>query len=277
MKNVNPLITLFLSLTLTFYIQKADCAFHVIIDPGHGGNDLGAHQSSFIESKIVLQIAEKIKKNIESSTHFKDDKITLTREKESLFLSLENRVDIANEAQADLFISLHANWSTSSKVSGIEFYFPTDEYMLSQHHRVSHRNPQNVNSDDLRISSQLKSANPILFIPEKKDSLLSSQDIIKKITSDLHLLSKKKRSLEFSKKTQELSKDKKSVIRRAPFYVIENTNMPAVLVEVGFISNRREAKKLSSPEYQTEIASILTQSILEFKEKSDKKDRVIEK
>ena len=77
--------------------------------------------------------------------------------------------------------------------------------------------------------------------------------------------------------TQDQNPDKKSVIRRAPFYVIENTTMPAILIEVGFISNRREAKKLATPEYQSEIASLLTKSILSYKEKSDKKVSLIEK
>ena len=62
----------------------------------------------------------------------------------------------------------------------------------------------------------------------------------------------------------------KSIIKRAPFYVIENTMMPSILVELGFISNRREAKKLTNPDYQNELAEQIAKAILDYKEKSDK-------
>lgn len=215
-------------LLISFHSVQA-APFHVILDPGHGGNDFGTTQDSFVESKIVLSIAEKLKADLEKHTI----QVTLTREADS-HLTLQQRVQMANGLNADLFLSLHANWSRSKQVSGFEFYFSAQ------------------NSYPERI---------------KRNGSEQPLAIIEAIKADLALLGRQKQSLEFSQTTQSQIEDKKSVIRRAPFYVIENTLMPAVLIEVGFISNRREAKQLASPEYQSEIAQILTKSILSYKDK----------
>lgn len=237
----------FLSLYVTLFWTCAVFAqFRVMIDPGHGGSDLGATHDSFIESKIVLSIADKLKSELENE----NIEVVLTREND-FHLSLQQRVQMANEKKADLFLSLHANWSRSTQVSGFEFYFASQQ---SQTDNFS------------------------------KTHLSKPNDIVEKIKSDLTLLGRQKLSLDFSQQAQQQVADQKSVIRRAPFYVIENTTMPAVLIEVGFISNRREAKKLASPEYQSEIASLLKKSVLSYKqkatsykEKSDKKLSLNEK
>jgi N-acetylmuramoyl-L-alanine amidase len=234
------LITYFL-----FFSFNAFAAFHIIIDPGHGGTDLGTSRDSFIESQIVLAIAEKTKNILAKKAKPEELKITLTRQTDSN-LTLQQRVQLANDLNADLFLSLHANSSLSKQVTGFEFYFAA---------------PQSLPPSSTSTSQ----------------NILSQNEIIEKIKNDLVQLGKQKSSLEFSKQTQEQIADQKSVIRRAPFYVIENTNMPAVLIEVGFISNRREAKKLAKPEYQSEIAILLANSILSYKEKSDKKLSVNEK
>lgn len=216
---------------VTTFAYSAFAEFRVIIDPGHGGSDLGATRDSFVESKIVLSIADKLKADLEKE----NIEAVLTRDTDA-HLSLQQRVQLANEHKADLFISLHANWSTSAQVSGFEFYFASEQ----------NKNLNNSNSH-----------------------LTQSKDIIEKIKSDLTMFGRQKLSLEFSQQAQLQVADQKSVIRRAPFYVIENTSMPAVLIEVGFISNRREAKKLASPEYQSEIAELLTKSVLSYKQKSN--------
>lgn len=212
------------------WVSPSGAQFRVIIDPGHGGSDLGATRDSFVESKIVLAIADKLKAELEKENM----QAILTRADDS-HLTLQQRVQMANEKKADLFLSLHANWSRSKQVSGFEFYF---------------------------ASQQNQTRNP------SESHLTKPNDIVEKIKTDLTLLGRQKLSLEFSQQAQQQIADQKSVIRRAPFYVIENTSMPAVLIEVGFISNRREAKQLASPEYQSEIADLLTKSVLSYKQKS---------
>src|SRR3989344_2006764 len=88
-------------------VFSAEDSFHIIIDPGHGGQDFGAVRDSFVEAKIVLQIAQKVKINLDQQ---KNITTTLTRSNDA-GLSLRNRVLFANESKADLFVSLHANTS----------------------------------------------------------------------------------------------------------------------------------------------------------------------
>lgn len=218
-----------------FFLSFPLFAFTVVVDPGHGGVDPGAIRGTFVEDKIVFDIAEKIQHRFKNHPEIK---IFLTRAFEN-GLSLEDRVRFAAEKKADLFISLHANSSTSAQVSGMEYYF-------------SAKQPASV-----------------LLRSSVKAGSLSIIDTIKK---DLIEFGKTKKSLDFSKKIQSQTlvflSDLKaaSKIRRAPFYVIDNTEMPAVLVEVGFISNQREARKLITPEYQQELALALSAAIKEYEQ-----------
>ena len=214
----------FLLFALSFSLKT--WSFILVIDPGHGGIDVGTSRDSFIESDIVFQIAEKVKSQVEK---YQGIKATLTRTAHG-GLSLQQRVDLANRLHADLFLSLHANSSDLEQVSGMEFYFSAP--------------PQNKK--------------------EAKLPRLTSEGIVEKIKSDLEEFGKVKASLDFSKNIQQTTPDQKSVIRRAPFFVIENTKMPSVLVEVGFISNRREARKLATAAYQDEIAKFLASAILKY-------------
>jgi len=221
-------------------------AFNLVIDPGHGGSDRGAYRGSFVESEIVLKIADKLK--IELQEKAPAINIFVTRE-DQRFIPLKDRVQLAHDKQADLFLSLHANSSTSAQVSGMEYYF-----------------------------SAQKNAPVFLKSKQSAEVAQNSPAIVEAIRNDLIDFGKTKQSLEFSKRIQTAwaqnefgrKRSHTSKIRRAPFYVIENTRMPSVLVEVGFISNQREARKLITDEYQTELAHALTEAIVDFKEKSDK-------
>lgn len=218
-----------------------------MIDPGHGGSDKGANRGSFVEADIVYQIAEKLKNNFQENSEFQTY-ITRTNENGA---TLKDRVQIAHDNKADLFLSLHANSSPSSQVSGMEYYF-----------------------------SASKNAPVFLKTKSVENSKLSQNAILQNIQNDLIEFGKTKQSLELSKKIQSLwaqsefgkKQAQTSKIRRAPFYVIENTKMPSVLVEVGFISNQREARKLITEQYQSELARALTMAILDFKETLQRKE-----
>lgn len=220
------------------YPQKSK-SFHIVIDPGHGGSEKGAIRDSFVESKIVLEIAARVKERLNKVAA--DVKVTLTRS-EDVSLTLKERVDLANSLNADLFVSLHANAASQNFLSGMEFYF-------------------NSSSPKKRITKNE---------PEKE--LPTEAEVIAQIKTDFAFYEKTAQSLLLSKtfKEKTVFPDQKSIIKRAPFYVVNHTKMPSVLIELGFISNRREAKKLSSAEYQDEMARQLVSAILEYKEKSDK-------
>ena len=228
-----------------FLLSVPAWSFTVVIDPGHGGVDGGANRGSFVESQIVFQIAEKIEAQLKK---IPDIQVSLTRSK-NRGISLSDRVQFAVDKKADLFLSLHANSSTSNQVSGMEYYFG------------------------------VKTLAPVLLAEKNQPaSAHDSNTIVEAIKKDLVDFGKMKRSLELSQNIQtswqQVNSENKQIstskIRRAPFYVIENTSMPSVLVEVGFISNQREARKLVSAEYQEELARALTDAIVNFKEKSDK-------
>ena len=226
---------LFLIVFNAAFIMASEKPFKIVIDPGHGGTDLGATRDSFIESKIVFEISMKVKEELIKQNL---SEIYLTREQDVL-IPLKDRIKIANDLQADLFISLHANTSTSPQLTGMEFYF-------------------NASSLAAQKNTTEKS--------------LTNAQVIERIKNDFKHYEKTKQSLLLSKTVQARSQAtvEKSVIKRAPYFVIENTDMPSILIELGFISNRREAKKLANPEYQTEVAKIIAEAILEYKEKSDK-------
>lgn len=225
-------------------VFSAEKSFHIVIDPGHGGQDFGAIRDSFVESKIVLQIAQKIKTLLDNQ---KNITATLTRT-DSSGLSLKKRVLLAQNLKADLFVSLHANTSNSEAIQGMEFYFNS-------------LNPKPL--DDK--SNAKESAVPYNPTP-------STLDVINKIKHDFQFYDKTEKSLLLTSTFKERSSavDQKSIIKRAPFYVIDHTSMPSALIELGFISNRREAKKLTSEEHQNELAHLLSTALLEYKEKSDK-------
>lgn len=226
-----------LILILSFFITSMPAfAFKVVIDPGHGGIDSGAKRGSLKESDIVLNLGQKLAEELKK---YPNIQVTLTRSTNFL-VPLIDRVNVANNQNADLFLSLHANSSPSQSVMGMEFYF----------------------------NGQARSPVLMKSQPNEKSS------IVEKIKSDLIYFGKTNASLDFSKSMQNQVTDQftntRSVIRQAPFYVVENTDMPSVLIEVGFISNLREARKLITTEYQDELVKTLARSVLEYKEKSDK-------
>lgn len=234
------------SFLFSFIFSTSVFAFNIVIDPGHGGTDKGANRGSFVESDIVFKIAEKLKAELDG----KPDITTYVTRTNENGMSLKDRVQLAHDKEADLFLSLHANSSPASQVSGMEYYFSAQK-------------------------------NAPVFLKSKNAGDPPSESekaIVQSIQNELVEFGKTKQSLDFSKKIQNAwaasefgkKQSRTSKIRRAPFYVIENTRMPSVLVEVGFISNQREARKLITDVYQTELAHALTAAVLEFKEKSDK-------
>ena len=239
-RNFILLIPFLLLISTTGHAAKS---FRIVIDPGHGGHDLGAVRDSFVESRITLVIAKKLKEQL---ALLKLSDTYLTREQD-INVSLQDRVTQAEALQADLFISLHANTSTSKHWTGMEFYFNTPKPVLK-------KTADSGNVTNNQVLAQIKE--DFKNYAKSEESLLLTKTIQTETT---------------------VSTTEKGVIKQAPFFVIENTAMPSVLIELGFLSNRREAKKLTNPEYQDEIAKRLAQAILQYKEKSDKSVRLEEK
>ncbi len=232
---------------------------HVILDPGHGGRDTGAIQGEHAESRITLQIANLVAQELKKDHRFK---VTLTRNDNS-YVSLEERATIAN-ASGDIFLSIHVNSSTDSRVHGQEIYFqnqlPPDEESLF----LSSRENQSVSSER--------------FVPRSVSLALASKPKlntdVRAIIEDLERNHRLKMSGVFAEKLysswQYDPVQKSRAIRQAPFFVVSNVDKPAVLIEVGYLTNSDEAKKLMSSDHQRQIANNLYRAIVNFKESLDK-------
>jgi len=223
----------------------------VMIDPGHGGIDSGTSHSGIQEKDLVLKVAGYLKTLLADNPQFS---VQMTREKDQ-HLSLQDRVKKAEKAQADLFISLHANSNPDRRVKGTELYFqnslpPDEESLVLAEQENQAEKPGTDNKHPSTADA-----------PSKKGDIMA-------IVDDLHRQYRAKSSL---KMTQLLASDwSHSAIRQAPFYVVSKTTMPSVLVEVGFLSHPDESKKLNTIKYQQEIAQKIYKAVLQYKEMMDK-------
>ncbi len=229
-------------------------ALHIMIDPGHGGIDRGAVHGSAKESDLVLKVAQKVQNLLSKDSSFK---VSMTRTKDQN-LSLPARVKMAESVKADLFVSLHANAASDQRARGVEFFFqnnlPPDEeslYLAS-------------------IENQMLNA---------KDSEDASEDLSRKgdvaaIIEDLGRQHRMMSSLKFSQTLTQSwatteNRRNPATIKQAPFYVISKTSMPSVLIEIGFLTNPREAKKLLREDYQDDLAQKIYKALVSYKEKMD--------
>ncbi len=219
------------------FITKTALCLTVVLDPGHGGFDKGASYGSAEESKIVLMVGQKVKEYLEQ------DKLNvmLTRSKDE-FVSLKKRVQLSKKFDGDLFVSLHANASSDQRAYGLEFFLtPNKRSFASVKHIAKDADAVESSGDDAIELSKTKDISKIL------------KDIKENIQS--------KKSL---KLTRALQNDLPGNIKQAPFYVLTQTQMPSVLIEVGFLSHPKDNKKLMNEEYRNDLALKIADSIKRY-------------
>ncbi len=232
------------TVTTLFAICLSSSAFaaKIVVDPGHGGVDDGAVRGKLREADIALKISNELAAELRTKNH----EVVLTRHSDKA-VSLKARTDIAEKEKADLFISIHANASEDVRAKGVEFYFqnqlPPDEeamFLASKENQAITQELHNENGDS----------------------------DVAQILADLQRNYKLQSSFEFSKmlaETWSIDGTKRSrMIRQAPFYVISQTTMPSVLVEVGFVSHKAEGHMLSTQLHQREIALQIAKAVDEF-------------
>jgi N-acetylmuramoyl-L-alanine amidase len=204
----------------------------IVIDPGHGGKDPGCNSSGGVKEKnIVLGIARILKKKIEKEIGCE---VFLTRNRD-VFLPLERRTAIANMKKADLFISLHINAHRNRKISGLETYFlnmATDERSVMVAARENATSEKNIS--DLQ-------------------TILNDLMLNTKITESSRLAHNVQKGM-VSRVRKKYTRARNLGVKQAPFYVLIGAQMPAVLVETGFLTNRTERKRLLSKKYQESVA-----------------------
>ncbi|SPE36550.1 N-acetylmuramoyl-L-alanine amidase [Candidatus Sulfopaludibacter sp. SbA6] len=214
----------------------------VVIDPGHGGHDVGTEgPKGLLEKDLVLDVAKRVGKLVEDRM---GAEVIYTRTDDT-FIPLEGRTALANEKKADLFLSIHANSSLVTRIAGVETYYLnfTDS------------------KDALDVASRENASS--------QKSIFELRDIIQKIT--LH--DKAEESKEFAGRIQtalygfsarNLPNSRNRGVKKAPFVVLIGANMPSVLAEIGFLSNAREETLLKKPDYRQKLAEALFRGLSRY-------------
>lgn len=217
----------------------------VFVDPGHGGIDSGAVGiGSVPEKRLALNVARRLKKAIETQALEVGipARVKLSREKDQ-FLRLEDRVRMANEWGADLFVSVHANSSQFAHVSGFEVFFLNNEASNSDALKLAQleNSEQTVKTIDPGILSILRDVQANVHI---KESALFAEQVFKKMSEEVS--------------------PSRWAVQQAPFTVLAGTQMPALLIELGYLTNKKEIKKLVAVDYLNQMAGAISSGVLEF-------------
>ncbi len=221
----------------------------VVIDPGHGGKDPGAIGKKSKEKNIVLAISLKVGAYLEEN--LKNVKVIYTRKTDE-FIPLKKRAEIANNAGADLFVSIHANAIKNENAYG------TETYVMGLH-----KTEKNLKVAILENSAILYENN---YLDEYGGYEPNSPETY--IVMNLVQSAYRDMSIDLAEKIQEQFKDragrKDKGVKQAGFLVLWQTTMPSVLVEVGFISNKNEEEYLNSEYGQSIIASAIYRAIRDY-------------
>lgn len=224
----------------------------IVLDPGHGGRDPGAVGRTLRaqEKTVVLQVARLLKVMLERELGVR---VLMTRD-EDRFMSLGERTRFANENRADLFVSLHANASTNRNANGIETY-----YLAIR------------GTSDSRAVEALE--NNVVELYEEAGAR-QQYDALAFILSDLsqteHLENSSLLAGLIHQNMIAGTRWNDRGVNQANFFVLRGAFMPAVLVEVGFISNAAEEARLVNPQYQNRIARAVFEGIKRFKFRYDR-------
>ena len=215
----------------------------VVIDAGHGGHDGGATAEGKREKDLVLQITKKLHDALEDEGY----KVYMTRNTD-VFLKLSERTKIADKKDAKVFISIHANAIANKNrfniVEGVETYF-----LQKTRDAKSQGIAKRENKAVLQGADAL-SKNVII------DSVLNGPKIIQS-----HKLAIDVQNNIMKKLNDEFDGVKDGGVRPAPFYVLVGASRPSILVEVGYITNDKERKRLFSKSYQEEITDGIVQGV----------------
>jgi N-acetylmuramoyl-L-alanine amidase len=214
----------------------------IVIDPGHGGHDPGVLGRGLSEASLVLDVALRLEKLLQKEEGVD---VVLTR-RTDVYVPLEERTEIANRQSADMFLSIHANASRNADAKGIETFFlsfassPEAEAVAARE-----------NSASAREMHQLPDLVKAITLNNKLDE---SRDLAQMVQDSL---------------VNNLRKTNKDVrsrgVKKAPFVVLIGAEMPSVLAEISFVSNRQELALLKTAAYRQRIAESLYQAVTKYR------------
>jgi len=208
----------------------------IVIDPGHGGKDPGASYGKTKEKTIVFDVAQRLKTILDDA----GIRVIMTRDKDE-FISLWSRANIANKAKADLFVSVHANAARVRQAKGFEIYYLSEDMDDNQRASISAVNTkENATLWDMKHTEN------------REQSIGLAKLLCDRMGCQLNTRNRGDKS--------------------ARFYVLKRTDMPSVLIEVGFISNWHEKTNLSSSSYRQKVAETIAEGLIEYKSEYERTD-----
>ena len=207
----------------------------IVIDAGHGGHDPGARYFGLEEKRLAFDVAKQLR-DILKQTGFA---VVMTREGDQ-FVPLSRRPEVANRLGADLFVSIHLNANPNRRVAGAEVYFPRESVVAPE-------------------------ANWPPYLSAAEIGMPSA--VVKQVLWDLVLQETRAQSSQLADRIAEtLGRDLQasSTVKSARFVVLREAWMPAVLVEVGYMSNRRESQRLADAAYRRAAAQAIAEGIVSY-------------
>ena len=216
--------------------------FVVVLDPGHGGKDPGAEASGYREANLMLELAAAVKESLISNTEFK---VVLTRN-EDVFLSLEDRITIAKQSGADLFISLHADAVIEGEASGTTVNLLSENATDKMSAQLASRHDRSEILRDVDLSGIDSQVASVLIDMARQETKPRNEAIASFILQV------------FKEQITELSS---KPLRYAAFSVLKSPDIPSILIEAGFMSTPSDLQNLTTPEWRVEFADALSEAI----------------
>jgi N-acetylmuramoyl-L-alanine amidase len=216
----------------------------IVVDAGHGGTEDGAHgPGGTLEKNVTLSVARRLKAALEARLGVR---VILTRDADAT-VELDERAALANNNKADLFVSLHANASVRASASGAEVFYLSLEDYGDQAQQVARGETEALPV----FGGGTRDIEVILWEMAQARYIEESSALAKEVEAAL----------------RERVPMSQRAIQQAPFRVLVGANMPAVLVEMGFITNAEQERLLVSEAFQTSIVQALVDSIVRFRDK----------
>ncbi len=215
----------------------------IVIDAGHGGHDPGAIGKNGVREKdINLDIAKRLAKLLKEE----GVEVVMTRSSDN-YITLEHRVEITNRSKAQLFVSIHSNANRARSLNGLEVYY--------------------VSSPGSDSRKALVNADNLLSGLDKSSYTYLSKNL-KGILADMISTYSRSESIELAKaicKTADQDLDTRIIgTKSAGFFVLKGSRLPAVLIEVGFLSNKEEERLLNNSYYREQVAQAIAHSITNY-------------
>lgn len=241
---------------LALALAAREPAFTVVVDPGHGGDQEGALSPTGVKEKdVALAVARRVAARLKKL----GAKVVLTRTGD-IAVPLANRAAIATAIRADLFVSVHLNSMPTAEQRrhshGIETYFLSADATDTHASAVAARE----NADRLAGEPELDPNDPVAAILDDLEDAASLQGS-SRLAYAIH-----------ERLVERLGAEDRGV-KQAPFYVLAGARMPAVLLEVGFISHADEARRLEARDYQERIAEAVAEGIRAFRAETRRASR----